>query len=95
VAVIITLLYLTGMRGEEQSSVERLRFSILMNTLFVHWNHALTAGAFEVVNNSQIAGVLSYPGGAAYWKRTVEKESISLSPDFIKRVNRLLEEACF
>jgi hypothetical protein len=65
----IAELYLAGMRGDELCSSDRLRFSLLMNTLFVHWNRALNAGAFEVVNNSQIAGVLSYPGGADYWRR--------------------------
>jgi hypothetical protein len=88
----ISELYLAGMQGDEQSSGDRLRFSLLMNTLFVHWSHALTAGAFEVVNNSQIAGVLSYPGGAAYWRRTVANNTLSLSPEFIDLVNRLLEK---
>jgi hypothetical protein len=88
----IAELYLSGMRGDELSSRDRIRFSLLLNTLFVHWNHALVAGAFEVVNNSQIKGVLSYPGGAAYWRRTVAKQSISLSPEFIELANSLLEE---
>jgi hypothetical protein len=80
-------LYLAGMRGDEQSTSDRLRFSLLLNTLFVHWNHALAAGAFEVVNNSQIAGVLAHPGGAAYWRRTVSNNTISLNPEFIDLVN--------
>jgi hypothetical protein len=88
----IAELYLAGMRGDEQSSGERLRFGLLMNTLFTHWNHALNAGAFEIVNNAQIAGVLSYPGGAAYWKRTVAKDILSFSPEFTNVVNRLLGE---
>jgi hypothetical protein len=88
----IAELYQAGMRGDEQSSSDRLRFGLLMNTLFLHWNHALQAGAFEVVNNSQMTGVLSHPGGATYWRRTMANKTISLSPEFIDLVNRLLAE---
>jgi len=83
-------LYVTGMKGDEQLTADSLRFSLLLNTLFVHWNHAFDSGAFEIVNNSQIAGVLSRPGGAAYWQRTVKNKSISLSPDFTEYVNEIL-----
>ena len=85
----IAEIYLAGMNGDPLSSRDRLRFSLLLNTLFVHWNHAFESGAFEIVNNSQIAGVLARPGGAAYWERTVAAESISLSPGFIAHVNSL------
>jgi len=86
-------LYLSGMKGELPSTSDRLRFSLLLNALFVHWGHAFDAGAFHIVNNSQIAGVLSRPGGAAYWKRTVSNKSISMSPEFVQYVNRIFEEA--
>ena len=89
----IAELYLAGMQGELPSKVERLRFSLLLNALFVHWGHAFDADAFQIVNNSQIAGVLSRPGGAAYWKRTVSNRSISMSPEFVQYVDRILEEA--
>jgi hypothetical protein len=85
-------LYLAGMNGEALSSRDRLRFSLLLNTLFVHWNHAFDAGAFEIVNNSQIAGVLARPGGAAYWERVLANRSISLSPGFIAHVEALKPE---
>ena len=85
-------LYLAGMNGEELSTRDRLRFALLLNTLFVHWNHAFESGAFEIVNNSQIAGVLARPGGAAYWERTVAADSISLSPGFIAHVDSLKPE---
>ena len=85
----IAELYVSGMRGGEQSTADRLRFSLLLNTLFVHWNHAFDSGAFDIVNNSQIEGVLSRPGGAAYWERTVAGNSISLSPGFIDYVNTI------
>lgn len=86
----VAKLYMAGMKGEELSSSDRLRFSLLLNTLFVHWGHAFSAGAFEVVNNSQIAGVLSYPGGAAHWRRVIGNNTISLPPEFIEWVNSVL-----
>ena len=85
-------LYIAGMRGDELSSRDRLRFSLLMNTLFGHWGHAFEAGNFEVVNTSQIAGVLSRPGGANHWRRAVANKSISLAPEFIVFVNSVLED---
>ena len=88
----ITDLYIAGMRGDEQSSSDRLRFSLLLNTLFVHWNHAFNSEAFDIVNNSQITGVLSRPGGATHWKRMVTNESISLSSGFISYVNQICDE---
>ncbi|MCX2979988.1 hypothetical protein EYC98_03815 [Halieaceae bacterium IMCC14734] len=88
----IAELYVSGMQDEKLTSSEKLRFSLLLNTLFVHWNHAFETGAFEIVNNSQIKGVLSRPGGAAYWNRTLVSESISLSDGFIAHVNALDNE---
>jgi len=85
-------LYLAGMKDELRSTSDRLRFSLLLNALFVHWGHAFEAGAFRIVNNSQIAGVLARPGGAAYWKRTVSNKSISLSPEFVLYVDRICRE---
>lgn len=85
----IAELYVAGMKGEAQSTSDRLRFSLLLNTLFVHWNHAFDAGAFDIVNNAQIEGVLSRPGGAAYWERTVANRSIALSPGFIRYVEEI------
>jgi hypothetical protein len=88
----IAELYIAGMRGDELTSGDRLRFSLLMNTLFGHWGHAFNAGTFEVVNTSQIAGVLSHPGGAAHWKRAVANKTISLGPEFIEFVNTVLAD---
>jgi hypothetical protein len=88
----IAELYIAGMRGDELSSGDRLRFSLLMNTLFGHWGHAFEAGNFEAVNTSQIAGVLSHPGGAAHWKRAVANKTISLGPEFIEFVNTVLAD---
>jgi hypothetical protein len=85
----IAELYVSGMRGDEQSTADSLRFSLLLNTLFVHWNHAFDSGAFDIVNNAQIQGVLSRPGGAAFWKRTAASNSVSLSPRFIESINTI------
>jgi hypothetical protein len=80
------------MRGDDLSSSDRLRFSLLMNTLFGHWGHAFDAENFDVVNTSQITGVLSHPGGANHWRRAVANKTISLPPEFIEFVNDVLEE---
>ena len=88
----LTELYMAGMRGDELSSSDRLRFSLLMNTLFGHWGHAFEAGNFELVNTSNIAGVLSHPGGAKHWRRSLANETISLPPEFIELVNGVLED---
>jgi hypothetical protein len=88
----IAELYIAGMRGDELSSSDRLRFSLLMNTLFGHWGHAFEAGNFEVVNTSQITGVLSHPGGANHWRRALANKTISLPPEFIEFVNGVLKD---
>ncbi len=89
----IAELYMAGMRGDELPSRDHLRFSLLMNTLFAHWGHAFNnARTFELVNNSHIAGVLSFPRGAAHWKRAVANGTLSLNPEFIEFVNTLLED---
>lgn len=85
----VAALYTAGMQGDEQSTADQLRFSLLMNALFGHWNHAFDTGVFDIVNNSQIAGVVSRPGGANYWQRVIEKESMAFSPGFIEHVNRV------
>lgn len=85
-------LYIAGMRDDDLSSSDRLRFGLLMNTLFGHWGHAFAAGHFDIVNSSQIAGVLSHPGGANYWRRAVANKTMSHHPEFIGFVNDVLEE---
>ena len=88
----IAELYLAGMKEDEQSSSDRFRFALLLNTLFVHWSHAFDAGAFHIVNNSQISGVLSRPGGLAHWKKAIATKSITPSPGFITYVNEISNE---
>ena len=88
----IAELYVSGMNEDELTSSQRIRFALLLNTLFVHWGHAFDSGAFEIVNNSQIKGVLSRPGGANYWERTVKSRTISLSDGFIAHVQSLKAE---
>jgi hypothetical protein len=88
----LTELYRAGMNGDDLSSNDRLRFSLLLGQLFQHWNHAYTSGAFEVVDNANLPGVLSKPGGAAYWRKTVAGKNLSFDPEFTRHVNRILAE---
>ena len=85
----IAELYVAGMRGDDQTTADRLRFGLLLNALFTHWSHAFEAGAFDIVNNAQIEGVLSRPGGAAYWERTVASKTIVFSPGFFAYVEEI------
>jgi len=50
--------------------------------------------AFRVSENdvTAMAGVLSQPGGANYWKRAVAKNTLILNPDFMRFVNDVMEE---
>jgi hypothetical protein len=88
----LTGIYLKGIRGEELDSNDKLRFRMLIGALFNHWNHAYGAGAFDIVDNSSIAGVLSQPGGADYWKRSYENKDMSYDPGFAKLMNDILQD---
>ena len=85
-------LYRKGVRGEELSANDKLRFRMLMGALVNHWNHAYRTGAFYIVDNSNIAGVLSQPGGAAYWQTTYENKDMSYDEGFAKHMNNILQE---
>jgi hypothetical protein len=85
----LTELYRSGMNGDDLSSNDRLRFGLLLSQLFLHWNHAYTSGAFDIVNNANIPGVLAKPGGAALWELATSGQ-MSLNPKFVEHVNRLL-----
>jgi hypothetical protein len=76
-------LYRIGMRGEELSANDHLRFRLLLQALFNHWEHAYESGAFEIVDNAEIPGVLSQPGGAAFWQSTKEARS----PGFVEYID--------
>ena len=85
-------LYRKGVRGEQLSSNDKLRFRLLLNTLFQHWNHAYRVGVFEIVDNSNIAGVILQPGGAEFWKNATENGDISFEPGFVSHMNGLLTQ---
>jgi hypothetical protein len=85
-------LYRKGMRGEELSSNDRLRYRLLMGTLLSHWNHAFKVGAFDIVQNAEIPSVLSKIGGAEYWKQSVENGDMSYDEGFVAYMNDLLKE---
>jgi len=80
-------LYRSGMRGEELSPTDRLRFRMLLGALFNHWAHAWESGAFIIVDNSNIQGVLSQPGGAVYWQDT--QDDMYMTPGFVEYVNSI------
>ena len=79
------------MNGDDLSSNDRLRFSMLLDQLFNHWNHAYAFDAFDVVDNAHIRGVLARPGGASYWKRALSGRH-GLHPGFVEYVGALLKE---
>jgi hypothetical protein len=86
-------LYRKGMRGEELSSNDRLRYRLLMGTLVMHWNHAFKVGAFYMVQNADLAGVLSTRGGAEYWKQSIgHMGKADYDEGFVEYMNELLKE---
>lgn len=89
----IAELYRKGIRDDDLSGNDRLRFRLLMSQLFFHWHHAYRSGAFENVDNSIIAGVLSMPGGARMWREGVENHDYNYDQGFIDHMNQVLEEA--
>jgi len=87
----LTELYRAGMNGDHLSANDRLRFSMMLDQLFAHWNHAYTFDAFDFVDNVPLPGVRAKPGGAAYWKRTVSHRH-SFHPGFVDHLDRILAE---
>jgi hypothetical protein len=85
-------IYRRGVRGEQLDSDEKLRFRMMMGALFTHWNHAYKVGAFDIVKNSNIAGVLSQPGGLEYWQSAYEQENLSIDPGFALYLNKVLQQ---
>jgi hypothetical protein len=85
-------LYRRGMNGEKLEPDERLRFRLLLNMLFSHWNHAYEANQFRIVHNSNIKGVVSQPGGLRYWKKNVETNESAFDPGFVDFINSIVEE---
>ncbi|MFT7244262.1 MAG: hypothetical protein ACI82A_001612 [Candidatus Azotimanducaceae bacterium] len=88
----IAELYRKGLRGGELSSNDRLRFRLLMGTLVGHWNHAFRVGAANIVQNSEIPGVLSTRGGAVYWRQSLERNERYYDEDFVEYMNEVLKE---
>lgn len=73
----IAKLYLAGLEDALESREDRLRFNLLMEALFNQWAIAYLHRADENLgySDSNIAGVLSRPGGRAYWTRA-KKEGL-------------------
>jgi len=87
----LTELYRAGMNGHDLSANDQLRFGMMLDQLFAHWNHAYSFNAFDFVDNVHLPGVLAKPGGAAYWKRAVSRRH-GFHPEFVERLNRILAE---
>ena len=85
-------LYRAGLAGEQLSREDALRFRFLMQVLFSHWHHAREFGAVHGVSRSDVASVLSTPGGSAYWKRAREQELAGQLPEFKAFVDGILAE---
>lgn len=85
-------LYRRGVRGEELDPDDNLRFRMMMGALFSHWNHAYKVGAFDIVKNSNIAGVLSKPGGLEYWRTAFNRQDLSFDPGFAEYIDEVLQQ---
>ena len=84
-------IYRKGILNEQLSPDDKLRFRMMMGALFTHWNHAYKVGAFDIVKNSNIEGVLSQPGGRKYWLDTYEREVLTYDPGFADYLNEVLQ----
>jgi hypothetical protein len=82
----IAELYSKGLRGEEPSSNNRLRFRLLMRTLVHEWSHAFRVGASFLVQNSEIPGVLSTRGGAEYWRLALKGDETNYDEGFVEYI---------
>jgi hypothetical protein len=85
-------LYRRGMRGDSLEPNDRLRFRLLLGMLFQHWNHAYEAGQFRIVDNSNIKGVLSQPGGLQYWRNSDSTGEHAFAPGFVETINSIAAE---
>ena len=88
----IAELYRSGVRGEKLLRTDVLRFRLLMGNLFGHWNYAYHMKAFATVDNSNIAGVLSQPGGAEFWRKTLAENTFGYDQGFVEHMNKILAE---
>ncbi|MFT7213856.1 MAG: hypothetical protein ACI9XK_004115 [Granulosicoccus sp.] len=85
-------IYRRGVRGEQLEPDDKLRFRMMMGALFLHWNHAYKVGAFDIVKNSNIAGVLSQPGGLEYWQNSQAGRDLSFDPGFAQYLNEVHQQ---
>ena len=85
-------LYRAGLRNESLTREDAIRFRFLMQVLFNHWHHARRFGAPGAAAPTDVASVLSTPGGAAYWRRAREQELSVADPDFKAFVDGVLRE---
>ena len=85
-------LYIAGIRDNDLSVNDRMRFRLLMRSLFGHWNLAFKSEAFGILHNSDIRDVLSQPGGARYWRDSLSQEDETYDPGFVVFMNKIVRE---
>ena len=88
----IAELYLAGIRDKDLPVNDRMRFRLLMTSLFSHWNLAFKSEALFVLRNSDIRDVLSQPGGARYWRNKSSGEDVNYDPEFMVFMNKIVSE---
>ena len=88
----IAELYRAGIQDNDLPVNDRMRFRLLMTSLFSHWNLAFKSEAFFIIRNSDIRDVLSQPGGARYWRNSSSREDVNYDPDFMVFMNKIVRE---
>jgi hypothetical protein len=78
-------LYRRGLLGPESlDRSEKLRFRMLLDSLFDTWQYQFRSGAFQGGDGVRyIRDTLALPGGAQYWA----KERDRFAPEFVEAVN--------
>lgn len=88
----LSSLYIRGLRGDDMTAEETLRFRFLLQLLFHHWNHTLRHGVGGLATRADISSVLSTPGGSSYWKRASQAELAELDKGFVAYLNSIVSD---
>ena len=88
----VVVLYRSGLKGEDLSPDEALRFRFLMQLLFTHWSHARNHNVPWLVSVQDVSNVLSTRGGSSYWRRARQEELCEMGPEFVKFLDDILAD---